>query len=109
MFTCTTLNIALSNISNGTGKFWVLIKNKRKSSSIAAQMCDNGQDLDNPMDIVIAFAKFFSESFLPSSDVVICRGAGNLTIRVDCFNECQVLNALKEMKSKITTVPDDVP
>lgn len=47
------------------------MNNKRKFSNIAAQICYNGQYLGNPMDIADAFAKFFSKSFLSSSDVVI--------------------------------------
>lgn len=92
-------------------RFWSFVGSRRGFTGITRGMRFDGSDLTTAEDIVNAFSDFFSQSFLaPSSDSsttppVSCHSL----LDISSFNEVEVLNAIRRIKPKLTTGPDEVP
>ena len=101
-----------SSISDDPKNFWSYVQNKKGTSRIPSNLYHNDTSYDNPNDIVNGFASFFSNVYLPKSDVRkdspilyptnICINVGNLT-------ENNIKDAIKKLPNKMTSGHDLIP
>lgn len=99
-----------NRIREDPAKFWAFLNKKKGLTNMADVMNYNGTELNEPIEILNAFADYFSKSYAPSSDHLdsTSQGACNNS-NVTEFTEDEVLKALKKIKNKMTTGPDGVP
>lgn len=103
---------AENNINQDPNKFWAYINSRKGMTNIPKDMYYNDEHLDNPEDIVNAYAKFFEKSFLENNPANINlddNSLNNNSINLVSFSEEDVLKALKKMKPKLTMGPDGIP
>lgn len=103
---------AESDLSQNPSKFWACVNNVRNSSSIPNSMCFENNELNNPQQIVDAFASFFQSAFISSSNFSPAGYINNCnmpTLSVPIITEETVLKCLKKCKPKMTTGPDGIP
>ena len=75
-------------------------------------MTHNGQLLDYPLDIVNAFANYFSEVYIASTNPLMLNfhpSSIDINITLEPFTEEEVLHTLKRSKNKLTRGTDGVP
>lgn len=105
---------AENNINSNPNTFWSYINGKRNVTNIANEMLYNGSTIDNPFDIVNAYADFFQKSYSSSQHLQtiglnhICSRV-NTNLMITSVTEAQVLCALKRIKPKFTSGPDGIP
>lgn len=100
-----------NEIKKDPNKFWAFVGNKNGSTAISNRMNYNGKILENSIDILNGFADFFSCSYIDSSTFVpsFNEVAASDILHIREFGETEVLQALKRVKPKMTTGPDDIP
>ena len=60
------IQLIQSQISSDPSKFWVFVKSKRGASRIPGEVFYNGVMYSKPVDVLNAFAQFFSSAFSDS-------------------------------------------
>lgn len=117
------VNIAYKNfvqssektIKSDPNKFWAFINSKKGSTNVSEEMYFDGVPLNNPHDIVNAFANYFSQSYtdpsLDNENNSTENGCpnNNPIVNINAFHEVEVIQALKRVKPKMTTGPDSIP
>ena len=103
---------AANSINQDPNKFWAYISSKKGATNISKDMYYNGEHLDNPEDILNAYANFFEKSFSTVDSANIISDDNSLynnNINITSFSEEEVLMALKKIKPKLTAGPDGIP
>lgn len=102
-----------SGLKANPNRFWSFVNNKKGKSRIDNKMNYNGVSLDTPENILNAFADFFAQSYGPSSlsqvDETIELSLITNVLNIPSFSQDEILTALKQIKPKMTTGPDDIP
>lgn len=99
-------------VQSNPNRFWSYINSKRNTTTIPSIMSYNNMKLNDPQVIVDAFAHFFQEAFIQSSN-----HQNNLNssisdapvLPVPHISEADVLKALKKVKPKCTMGLDGIP
>ncbi|XP_045463863.1 uncharacterized protein LOC123673424 [Harmonia axyridis] len=106
----TFVKRAEQNIKENPKKFWSFINSKKGSTLVSNQMFYGGQLLNNPLDILNSFADFFAKSYSTSTaSIEVTDNTNVINLNITCFEESEVLVALKRMKPTMTMGPDSIP
>ncbi|CAH1975592.1 unnamed protein product, partial [Acanthoscelides obtectus] len=103
---------AENEIQRDSNKFWGFLNSKRKSTNLSSRMIYNGNELLEPNDILNAFADNFSKYYSSSSATEETDNflmSNEQPLNITRFEEDEVVLALKQIKPKMTTGPDNVP
>ena len=96
-------------IQHDPRQFWSYIRSK-KNSRIPGHMSYEGTSLSFPIDIVNAFANYFSGSYsCPSDSSDFCPTADLSSLMVGEVGEGDVLGAICKLKPKLSQGPDGIP
>lgn len=103
-----------AKVSSDPSKFWTHVNSLKKDNGIPIQMSYSNKKLNDPTEIVNAFADFFIKSYLPPSfknnhNSISTNKSMSNTLILTGFNEDEVLSALKKIKNKTTSGPDGIP
>ena len=109
---CEYISGIESSIRDQPESFWKFINQRKNKTRIPGTMFFNGGMLNGPMDIVNAFADFFSGVFVQSnislaSDNNYHYNAPNISL--GAFSESEILKALSSLKNKLTSGMDGIP
>mgnify|MGYP000512335400 FL=1 len=104
-----------ADVKKDPKNFWSFVKNKKEISGIPNHMNFNDNELQNPKDILDAFAAFFKQSFSNDDNSNSTRSVDFAdsqcyeNICTNRFSEDEVDRTLKKIKPKFTTGPDLIP
>lgn len=102
---------AENSIKTDPNKFWSFVNSKQNSTNIPNTMYYKNATLEKPQDIVNAFADFFSDAFINSSEFSPAENLqyNNNILHIREFTENDVINSIKKIKANMTTGPDQIP
>ncbi|KAJ8940739.1 hypothetical protein NQ318_005490 [Aromia moschata] len=101
-------------ILSDSRQFWSYVRTKKQKSRIPGIMFYEDRTLDHPQDIVNKFSDFFSSVYVMSTvDSALIDdqdpSVNNLHINFNNITETEILNAIKSLKTKMTSGPDLIP
>lgn len=101
-----------NSIVNDPKLFWQFINSKRKSSRIPGCLAADGHVIENPVDIVEAFAEQFSQ--VNQSPTIVASNKRNGALSCSCYSigpvSCtDVYASIKKLKSNMTAGHDGLP
>lgn len=102
-------------LCNNPKKFWSHINSKSNSTTVPSCMNYNNTQLNEPTEIVNAFASYFSDVFLnaknksnaPDSQHLVNQNSN--TLYISEISENEIINAIKKIKGNFTMGPDLIP
>ena len=99
------------HVKTNPKKFWSFINSKKNSDLIPSTMIYNESTLSDPKDIINGFATHFAESFknLNTSTDLGCSSLNINVLNINCITEDEVYAAIKILKPKMTSGPDQIP
>lgn len=99
-----------SNIKHNPNQLWKFINERTGTTRIPGELNDSDDTYSSPQDIVSAFAKIFSDSFVsevinePTYNVSYCENLNLPTVE-----ESDVLNSINHLKSSKVSGDDQIP
>ena len=99
-------------IRSNPDKFWAFVKQKRCRSRIPGEVTFNNNKYSTPIDILDAFASFFSSAFIDSntpSSTFKCNIPNPLNVNISRVTSDEVIAACRKLKNKFTAGIDAIP
>lgn len=101
-----------SFISSDAKNFWSFIQSKKQQTRIPGKMFYEGEEYNNPNEIVNKFSQFFSSVYLPPNENIYNHSVSNNYsehIGIGTITISEVQDAIKRLKNKLTSGPDLIP